>query len=148
MRNKINLTTNCSIMICNGMQLDRKFTRIRIVLKTKIFFPSVFLQTNTRTRSVFESFSPVHTKTLIQWKKDSIFYRAYMTPPYSKTSVFVHLQENDKQALKKKHFGGHFQKLRVWCAKTSFSCGRKAKTEKNISVFKKYPDCVLLTNKN
>ena len=105
MRNKINLTTNCSIMICNGMQLDRKFTRIRIVLKTKIFFPSVFLQTNTRTRSVFESFSPVHTKTLIQWKKDSIFYRAYMTPPYSKTSVFVHLQENDERALKKTLWG-------------------------------------------
>ena len=73
------LISPTAIMICNGMQLDRKFTRIRIVLKTKIFFPSVFPQTNTRTRSVFESFSPVHTKTLIQWKKDSIFYRAYDT---------------------------------------------------------------------
>ena len=63
-------------MICNGMQLDRKFTRIRIVLKTKIFFPPFSFKKNTRTRSVFESFSPVHTKTLIQWRRDSIFYRA------------------------------------------------------------------------
>lgn len=70
------LISPTAIMICNGMQLDRKFTRIRIVLNED-FLSSVFLKKNTRTHSVFESFSPVHTKTLIQWRKDNIFYRAY-----------------------------------------------------------------------
>ena len=35
-----------------------------------------------------------------------------MTPPYSKTSVFVDLQENDKRAFKKTHFGTGFENLR------------------------------------
>ena len=38
------LISPTAIMICNGMQLDRKFTRIRIVLKTKIFFPPFSLK--------------------------------------------------------------------------------------------------------
>ena len=51
-------------------KLQARSTRIRIFLKTKIFF-SVF-----KKNRVLESFSPVHTKTLKRWKYDSIPYRA------------------------------------------------------------------------
>ena len=37
---------------------------------------SPFSKTYTSTRSVFESFSPVHTKTLKRWKYDIVPYRA------------------------------------------------------------------------
>ena len=41
-------------------------------LKTEIF--SLFSKTYASTRSVFESFSPFHTKMLKRWKYDSIPY--------------------------------------------------------------------------
>ena len=44
-------------------QIDLHAKRIRIFLKTEIFFP-LFSNTYASTRSVFESLSSVHTKTL------------------------------------------------------------------------------------
>ena len=49
-------------------------THIRLFLKTD-FFPSVFKK-YASTRSVFKSFSPVHTKKLKRWKYQSIPFGA------------------------------------------------------------------------
>ena len=73
-------------------------TRIRIFLKTEIFFLP-FSENWASTRSVLESFSPIiHTKTLKRWKLDSNPYRACavwrMTSSHLKTSRKPH--ENDK----------------------------------------------------
>ena len=101
-------------MICNGMQLDRKFTRIRTVLKTKTVFP--FFQKKKISVHVAYSNHFLLTKTLKQWEKDNISYSVHDITVFE-TSVFVHLHENDKWAIKP-------------APKTPFSCGRTAKTEK------------------
>lgn len=62
------------------------------------------------------------TKTLKQWEKDNISFSVHDITVFE-TSVFVHLHENDKWAIKP-------------APKTPFSCGRTAKTEKRISIFK------------
>ena len=45
------------------------------ILKTENFSP-LLKKKYASTRSVFESFSPVHTKTLERWKYDNVSYRA------------------------------------------------------------------------
>ena len=67
---------------------------IWIFLKTDIIFP--FSKKYASTRSVFESFSPVHMKTLKRWKYDSMPYwemrragRIWCMVSYSNTSVFA-----------------------------------------------------------
>ena len=46
-------------------------TRIPMFLKPEIFFSSFFEKIR-----VFQSFSPIHKKTLIRWKFDSVIYGA------------------------------------------------------------------------
>ena len=142
------LISPTAIMICNGMQLDRKFTRIRIVLKTKIFFPPFSLKKIRVHIAYSNHFRPSTRKHWYNGEKITSF-TGRMTSAYSKSSVFVHLHKNDKGAFKKNTLCEPVSKTSVFDdQKTSFSCERKAKTEKKISVFKKYPDWILLTNKS
>ena len=88
------------------------------MLKNKVFNLSVqennggLSECMLSTRSVFKSFSPVHTRTLTKrWKYDSTPYRAcvllvfrdvcmmYDIMVSEKNSVFVHPHVNEKPAL-------------------------------------------------
>ena len=89
-----------------------------------------------------DSPSPVNTKKLKQWKYDSLSYRACalwcMTSSYLKTFVSVHTKTRRWHFWKKKStLGTVFENLHVWCPKTPFTCGRKAKTEGKNSSFSK-----------
>ena len=90
-------------------------------------------------RSVFDHFRPSTRKGKNNGEKIASLRRC-MTSPYSKTSVFVHLHENDKRAFRKNTLGIDFENLRFWWSKTSFFWGRKAKREKtNIRIVFYWP---------
>ena len=86
------------------------------------------------TRSVFQSFSPVHTKKLnngnmIISLTGHVLYD--VRDHVLKISVFVRLDKNDNWAFSKiPILGTVFIKLRFW-----FPCGRKARKEQKV-----YPD--------
>ena len=71
--------------------------------KRIFFFP--FSKKYPSTRSVFESFSPVHMKTLKRWKYDNMPYwddvSWWCMTSYSKTSVFVRPLKRKKPAFSK-----------------------------------------------
>ena len=83
----------------------------------QIFFSSVFKK-YASTRSVFKSFSPVHTKKLKRWKYQSIpFGACVMLEVYDlwhhhhlKTSIFTCPHVNEKPAFSKPHSGERFWK--------------------------------------
>ena len=98
-----------------------------------------FAKKYTSTRSIFESFSPVHTKTLNNGKSlenrlhpsQSMRYASSkwcITSWYSKTSVFVRPHVNEgPEVLKRYIFGDRFNRIRV---------DGRPNRRKKISVFK------------
>ena len=73
------------------------------IFENGFFFP--FSKKYPSTRSVFESFSPVHMKTLKRWKYDNMPYwddvSWWCMTSYSKTSVFVRPLKRKKPAFSK-----------------------------------------------
>ena len=87
---------------------------------------SPFSEKYAAARSVFESFSPVHTKTLERWK-----YASIPCALWSKTSVFVRPFVKEKLAFSTiSTLRAVFENLRFWCSKRTFTCGREDNTEK------------------
>ena len=127
------------------------------MLKNKVFNLSVqennggLSECMLSTRSVFKSFSPFHTRTLRKrWKYDSTPYRAcvllvfhdvcmmYDIMVFEKNSVFVLPHVNEKPAFWKISFlETVFKNLGFCGGKTTFTCGRKAETEKKNRRFQK-----------
>ena len=102
-------------------------------------------------RSVFESFSPVHTKTLKRWKCESIPYGAYVTVVvyyvwhrrmWKPRTVFVRPHGNEKRAFSKSPLGrAFFEKLRIRWPFSPDKCGRLRPNQRLKSPFsKKYSD--------
>ena len=92
-----------------------------VIFENGDFF-SVFQK---KVRSAFKSFFRIHIKTLKWCIYDNVLYRACAT------------YDTDNLAFSKiSTMGNVFKSLRFWCQKTPFTRGRKAKTEKEISVFK------------
>ena len=80
---------------------------------------------DTSCLSATLDFSPERTHTGIDWTRS-------MTSLYSKTSILIRPHENDKLVFSENStLGTVFENL-----KTLVTCGRKAKTELKISVFK------------
>ena len=86
------------------------------------------------------------------FSKTSVFTRPHVNTKtaFSKTSVFTRLHVNTKTAFSKTStLESVFENLRFRHAKTPFTCGRNAKTEKKTSVFKNIRirvDGALITN--
>ena len=71
---------NLTFTVCRKGHFQSPSTLIRKVLKRRFFFPP-FAKKYASTRSAFESFSPIHTKTMeIRLKYDSILHRACVMP--------------------------------------------------------------------
>ena len=77
-----------------------------------------------RPRSVFETFSPVHTKTLKRWKYDSMRFMIYEVivfenlrfGPYARKRISQRFQKSPltpEGVLKRCLFGDRFQRIRV-----------------------------------
>ena len=112
----------------------------RIFLKTD-FCPSVFKKKYASRRSVFESFSPAHTKTL---RMRYVSSKWYTTSLYSKSSsVFVLPRVNEWPAFfKNLHSGERFWKDAfsvIVCTEYMWTVGETG--EKKIAVFKQKRIC-------
>ena len=100
-----------------------------LLLKTKIFFLR-FQKKYASKCTIFESFSPFHTKTLKQWKYDSITYGACAIlvvydvwhhrrkPPFSSVHTEMRSRRFLKSPLRSAFlksfvFGDRFHRLRV-----------------------------------
>ena len=95
------------------LMIKASSTHIQIFLKTESFFR---LRKNKRhTRSVFESFSPVYTKTLKRWKYDSIPYKSCAVWRMQKPLFpFFHTKISKPLFFKKTPLSGPFSKTCVF----------------------------------
>ena len=124
---------NLTFTVCRKGHFQSPSTLIRKVLKRRFFFPP-FAKKYASTRSAFESFSPIHTKTMeIRLKYDSILHRACVMQVVNDAwhRVFVHPRVSDKPAvfLKISALRGVFEKTRFRWPVSMDTCGRWARPE-------------------